>query len=170
MPSKSSYQVPAATDAASQTYQNAASAPCLVCSSIHPLGYCPLKRAGVEYCGLCGIAHFGAGSTRNCPHLNSVTQCRAMLETLKSSPEPRAEVEQAKRYLVGIIGNLNRKKKMKAVNALQPPTLPSNNQIFNPYAANGEPVIAPLSNGITRPGKENRPSRIIGISPDPRDI
>ncbi|MCJ1271654.1 hypothetical protein MMC22_011559 [Lobaria immixta] len=101
-----------APNAISNPNHPAPNASCLVCSVAHPVGYCPLKQAGVEICRLCGIAHYGtAGSTRICPHMQSVTQCRAMLETLKQSPEPRADVEHAKKYIVGVIGGLNRKKK-----------------------------------------------------------
>ncbi len=97
-------------------------APCLACTARHPAGHCPLKEAGVEFCGLCGIAHYGTGTSRNCPHLSSVTQCRAMLETLKSSTESKETILAAKKYLVGVVGNLNRnrKKKLSESNALQP--------------------------------------------------
>lgn len=121
---------------------------CLVCSVAHPVGHCPLKQAGVEICRLCGIAHYGSGATRTCPHLNSVTQCRAMLETLKSSPEPRADIEHAKKYLVGVIGALNRKKRSKA-QVLQLPMLASNGQALSPYAPNMDVA------GNIRAGKEN---------------
>ena len=101
-------------------YRFAISAPCLACNARHPTGSCPLKIAGVEFCGLCGLAHYGSGLPKSCPHLNSITQCRSMLETLKSSPEPKEQVETAKRYVVGIIARLKAKKKLKKANALQP--------------------------------------------------
>ena len=82
--------------------------PCLACDEPHILGHCPLKHSGVEHCPLCGIAHFGHG--RTCPHLNSVTQCRIMLEALKKSSESKPERSMAKRYIVGIINDLNRRK------------------------------------------------------------
>ena len=81
---------------------------CLACNQPHKVGLCPLKHAGVEHCALCGIAHFGHG--RTCPHLNSVTQCRFMLEALKKSTESKPERSLAKRYIVGIINDLNRRK------------------------------------------------------------
>jgi hypothetical protein len=45
---------------------------CMACRTFHPQGECPLKLAGVEYCNLCGMAHFGAA--RVCPHIQSETQ------------------------------------------------------------------------------------------------
>ncbi|KAJ9351763.1 hypothetical protein DTO027B9_6139 [Paecilomyces variotii] len=85
------------------------SLPCLGCKRFHPVGYCPLKLAGVEHCGLCGIAHFG--HQRTCPHLNSESQVALMLSFLKESTEPKALVEEAKRYLRGVRGDLIRRKK-----------------------------------------------------------
>lgn len=142
------------TNLGSEPNQTAPNRTCLVCSVDHAMGYCPLKQAGVEICQLCGIAHYGSGPTRICPHMNSVTRCREMLETLKSSPEPRADVELAKKYIVGVIGGLNRKKKTKA-QALQPPMGGSNGQPSNPYVSNGDNFMGPSVRGSTRPGKEN---------------
>ncbi len=41
-----------------------------------------------------------------------------MLEALKLSREPRADIELAKRYIVGVIGDLQRRKKAKEEKAL----------------------------------------------------
>ncbi|PNS19140.1 hypothetical protein CAC42_1876 [Sphaceloma murrayae] len=84
---------------------------CIACFAIHPLGSCPLKTAGVEKCNLCGIAHFGHG--RICPHINSETQVRAMLDALKQSPEAGHLVKEARKYLTGVKGTLVQKKKME---------------------------------------------------------
>ena len=84
---------------------------CLVCGQNHRVGYCPLKLAGVEYCGLCGLAHYG--HQRTCPHLNSELQVATMLGTLKQSSESPLLVEEATKYLRGIRGDLVRRKKMK---------------------------------------------------------
>ena len=126
--------------------------PCLACGKAHAVGYCPLKLAGVEHCPLCGIAHYG--HQRTCPHLNSITQCRAMLEALKQSPESSADIELAKKYLVGIIGDLQRRKRLKEEKALlesnqQPPgaaamasslhTFPSD-QAHGPHAGRHPPL------------------------------
>ncbi|MCJ1475148.1 hypothetical protein MMC13_003808 [Lambiella insularis] len=90
---------------------------CIVCNNAygsHKVGFCPLKIAGVEYCNLCGLAHFG--TARMCPHFNSETQVRIMLHDLASSPEPRELVELAKKYLRGVKGHLvARKKKGEAI-------------------------------------------------------
>lgn len=85
--------------------------PCLACGTPHVVGSCPLKLAKVEHCPLCGIAHYG--HQRTCPHLNSLTKCRTMLEALKLSRESKADIEMAKKYIVGVIGDLQRRKKMK---------------------------------------------------------
>lgn len=77
---------------------------CIACGEEHPMGWCRLKLAGVEHCGLCGMAHFGQG--RTCPHLNSETQVATLLGTLKESTESRELVEMASKYLRGVRGNL----------------------------------------------------------------
>ena len=82
---------------------------CLACNAQHPSGYCPLKLAGVEHCGLCGLAHYGAPAI--CPHLESETQVRLMLDALRMSTEPRELVETARSYLKGIISDIVRRKK-----------------------------------------------------------
>ncbi|EMC92106.1 hypothetical protein BAUCODRAFT_569387 [Baudoinia panamericana UAMH 10762] len=82
---------------------------CLACKTYHSAGSCPLKLAGVEHCNLCGIAHFG--HARVCPHIQSETQVRAMLEALRHSNEPEHLVNEAKRYLRGLKGNLVQLKK-----------------------------------------------------------
>ena len=147
---------------------------CIACNSLHPVGFCPLKLAGVEYCGLCGIAHYGYGS-RNCPHLQSVTQCRDMLKALKSSTEPQTEKDLAKKYLVNLVGHLNRKKKPREANVAESANIPNStiapetpqpalppvgsfpNQGFYPHLASGHPPGMPHVNG-SGSGKENRPA------------
>jgi len=111
----------------------------MACKTTHIVGSCPLKTAGVEYCNLCGIAHYG--QMRVCPHITSETQVsmiaipfsphtiatkekktkpnlpipqvRAMLEALKASNEPEHLVQAAIRYLKGLKGNLVQLKKQK---------------------------------------------------------
>jgi len=69
-----------------------------------------LKLAGAENCPLCGLAHFG--HARLCPHINSETQVRQMLDALRSSGEDRQLVDAAKKYLTGVKGHLVLKKKL----------------------------------------------------------
>jgi hypothetical protein len=45
---------------------------CTACRKYHMVGSCPIKVAGVEYCNLCGMAHYG--HARVCPHIQSETQ------------------------------------------------------------------------------------------------
>ncbi|KAL9597606.1 MAG: hypothetical protein Q9219_005045 [cf. Caloplaca sp. 3 TL-2023] len=85
---------------------------CIACSTMHAQGSCPLKIAGTEHCNLCGLAHYGAGFRKACPHLHSVEQCQLMLEALKSSPDPQEHKDLVKKYLVGIIGNLRHDQKV----------------------------------------------------------
>lgn len=87
---------------------NAQHRACLACDGAHARGRCPLRLAGVEICGLCGLAHYGS-SGRPCPQFRSMEHCRAMIEALRHSTEPRAVVELAKKYLYGVIGSISRK-------------------------------------------------------------
>lgn len=70
---------------------------CSVCKEDHPMGWCRLKIAGVEHCGLCGLAHLGHG--RTCPHLNDEKQVETLLLTLKESTESRDLIDEAAKYL-----------------------------------------------------------------------
>lgn len=79
---------------------------------MHPVGYCPLKLAGVEHCGLCGIAHLGY--SRVCPHLNSEEQILSMLQSLRQSTEPKWLVDFARHHLYNVKGDLVKRKKAKA--------------------------------------------------------
>lgn len=85
---------------------------CVACLHVHPLGSCPLKVAGVEHCGLCGLAHYGFA--RICPHINSETQVREMIQAVKSSTEAGHLKAEALKYLTGLKGTLVQKKKKKA--------------------------------------------------------
>ncbi|RMZ85350.1 hypothetical protein DV737_g841, partial [Chaetothyriales sp. CBS 132003] len=84
---------------------------CSACEEVHPLGWCRLKLAGIEYCGICGIAHLG--HSRTCPNLNSEGQVLALLQSLKESTEPRELVEAATKYLRTIRGDLAQRKRLK---------------------------------------------------------
>ena len=74
------------------------------------MGWCRLKLAGVEHCGLCGIAHLGHG--RTCPHLNSEIQITTLLGTLKESTEPHELRDKATKYLRMIRGDLVQRKRL----------------------------------------------------------
>ena len=84
---------------------------CIACHEMHPVRYCKLKAMGTEICNLCGLAHFGFA--RTCPHLNSVTQLRAMHEAIKISSEPQELKDLAKKKVTGIIGDLNQRRRRK---------------------------------------------------------
>lgn len=86
-------------------------AQCQACQQIHAQGSCQFKINGVEYCSLCNVAHYGFA--RNCPHINSETQVRDMLASLKDSPEAGHLKKEALRYLTGLKGTLVQKKKHK---------------------------------------------------------
>ena len=89
------------------------------------MGWCRLKVAGIEHCGLCGLAHVGHG--RTCPHLNSEVQVATLLGTLKESTESRELIEQATKYLRMIRGDLvQRKRKHEGHVSGQPQTQVSN--------------------------------------------
>ncbi|KIW68880.1 hypothetical protein, variant [Phialophora macrospora] len=84
---------------------------CSACNEQHPMGWCRLKLAGVEHCGLCGIAHLG--HSRTCPHLNDETRVATLLQTLKESTESRELIEQATKYLRMVRGVLAQRKRAK---------------------------------------------------------
>ncbi|KAL5046863.1 hypothetical protein BDW71DRAFT_60847 [Aspergillus fruticulosus] len=85
---------------------------CFVCGRVHPMGSCPLKVAGVEHCGLCGLAHYG--QARTCPHLRSELQVSRMIEALKQSNEDRQLVALAKKYVYGIKCDLAQRERRKS--------------------------------------------------------
>lgn len=68
------------------------------------MGWCRLKVAGVEHCGLCGLAHLGHG--RTCPQLTQEDHVKTLLQTLKESTESKELIDQATRYLRAIKGDL----------------------------------------------------------------
>ncbi|PQE26814.1 hypothetical protein CJF31_00003499 [Rutstroemia sp. NJR-2017a BVV2] len=70
---------------------------CPQCSNIHILSG-PCKAEFMEYCNLCGIAHFGS-QPPTCPHLNSNVQIRLMLDALRTSDEDPDHVAAAVQLL-----------------------------------------------------------------------
>lgn len=90
-------------------------AACVACRQVHPLGSCPFKIAGPEYCNLCGIAHYGYA--RTCPHINSETQVRKMILAVKESPEAGHLKKETLKYLTGLKGSLVQNKKREAEKA-----------------------------------------------------
>lgn len=75
------------------------------------MGWCRLKLAGVEHCGLCGIAHLG--HSRTCPHLNNEVQVSTLLQTLKESTESRELIDQATKYLRMVRSDLVQRKRAR---------------------------------------------------------
>ena len=141
------------------TEKNSSVNQCIACGTVHPVGFCPLKKAGVEYCGLCRQAHYGTGFRKACPNLHDIEHCQLMLDALKTSPEPREYKEMVKKYLVGIIGNLRHDKKMaderrreSLQQQSQPPAQPPSEYGYTPSYYNGSYYHL---NGNS--GKENQP-------------
>ncbi|USP81376.1 hypothetical protein yc1106_08650 [Curvularia clavata] len=112
---------------------------CPACHKNHPRGACELKVAGVEHCGLCGLAHYG--HSRTCPHIRSETQVREMLEALKNSPEERELVDAAIKYLRGVKGTLVQQKKRDREKAAlakgHSTSLPTHNSFGHPPGSSG---------------------------------
>ncbi|KAL8862594.1 MAG: hypothetical protein Q9178_001092 [Gyalolechia marmorata] len=147
---------------------------CLACGTIHLQGSCPLKFAGVEYCGLCRQAHYGFGKRKACPHLHDLGQCYLMLEAIKQSEDSRELKDQVKKYLVGIIGNLRHEQKLteeKKRESLQQQgqAAPSRPPLHTPQAhvypappydrtANGSSSSHYMANGWGSFNKENHPA------------
>lgn len=84
---------------------------CAACGEQHAMGWCRLKVAGVEHCGLCGLAHLGHGQT--CPQLNDEVHITRLLQALKESTESRELVEQATKYLRVIRSELIQRRRAK---------------------------------------------------------
>lgn len=133
---------------------------CSACDESHPLGWCRIKLAAVEHCGLCGIAHLGHG--RTCPHLGSEAQVVTLLQTLKESTEPRELVDQAVKYLRMIRGDLvqrkrNREKKLLEAEAKAKAERDARSNIVTgdvPANASGNQANG-VSNGIVNGITEN---------------
>ncbi|KAJ5769998.1 uncharacterized protein N7511_002049 [Penicillium nucicola] len=135
-----------ATDGASSPYHL-----CVACKQSHAPGYCPLRRAGFEYCGLCGVAHFSF--RRVCPHLQSNIQVERMMTALKASNEDPSLVSLARNYLAGIINSNAQKNRIKAkMSKTQAAGLPSPRSTINPTVPRpevGSQVIDLTDQGTT---------------------
>lgn len=90
---------------------------CKACTKRHPPGECKLKQMGVEYCPLCGIAHFGKGPS--CPRLQDEDNINTLLKALQDSKEDPQVVRDAKAYLQGRKGAIRSKATADAKNAAQ---------------------------------------------------
>lgn len=134
---------------------NAQRRTCLACDGAHARGRCPLRLAGVELCGLCGLAHYGSAG-RPCPQFRSMEHCRAMIEALKHSTEPRAVVELAKKYIYGVIGSISRKTKeqnerlgpQNQVEVVQPPPRATASKKVKPSFATRGNIVGHFANGL----------------------
>ncbi|KAI5853165.1 P-loop containing nucleoside triphosphate hydrolase protein [Morchella snyderi] len=81
---------------------------CKACAAHHPRGECPLRRMGVEYCPLCGLAHFGK-QPGLCAHMASEQSLAAMLGALRESGEEAGLVKAARAYVQGRKGAVRRR-------------------------------------------------------------
>lgn len=117
---------------------------CIACSEIHPLGYCPLKEAGVETCGLCGLAHFGR--RRVCPHFQSKIQVLRMIKALELSNEPLELKFAAQKYLKNILLGIQQKERQSAAKQTGVETPQANDPI------NQNPLQIPTQQGLTQQG------------------
>ncbi|KAJ4339411.1 hypothetical protein N0V95_007789 [Ascochyta clinopodiicola] len=120
---------------------------CPACHKQHPSGACELKAAGVEHCGLCGLAHYGY--SRTCPHIKSETQVREMLRALKSSPEKKELVDLAIKYLRGVKGTLVQQKKRDRERAAG---MPGNFTATDNAIASATGARAPWQPAVAGPG------------------
>lgn len=147
------------------TYGSHSNRVCPACLKNHPEGACELKAAGVEHCGLCGLAHFG--HSRTCPHIKSETQVREMLEALKNSPEKKELVDAAMKYLRGVKGTLvqqkkrNREKAQAQAQGLPPPPATLQSQ---PLPTQGGQVMGrpPLVQQLSGPPPRHVPPQYRG--------
>ena len=139
---------------------NSPVAKCLACENYHRTGRCPLKEAGVEYCPLCGIAHYGR--VRICPHLNSVTQLQAMNEAIKLSPESLDLKEMAKKKVTGIIGNIRHKRKLE-----EEAKAAKGNQVLRQSGQDGS-GFTPIQYATANRQADSRLTRGVGIGKENR--
>ena len=116
---------------------------CYACGTPHPVGYCPLKAAGEEYCNLCGLAHFG--QSRTCPHIRSETQVRDMLSALKQSTESKYLIDAATKYLKGVKGHLVAEKKKRLQKAAELNAQAANNIGRHDESHRDQPSFDPVS-------------------------
>lgn len=130
---------------------------CLACNQAHAPSQCRLKSAGVEHCGLCGLAHYGVG--RTCPHLRSETQVVRMLETLRHSPEDRELKILARNYVGGVKGVLVRRRKLQTAALL--------GQNVVDHSGVSSPVPGPGPSPGFRPSPHPEPSPVPGSRPFP---
>ena len=88
--------------------------PCLACGDrygSHPVGECPVKLAGPEYCNLCGQAHYGGPGS--CPQLKSEERIRLLIRASDTSPESKELVKLAQKKLKVDLANAVQQKKRK---------------------------------------------------------
>ncbi|KAG5209975.1 Chromatin remodeling complex subunit [Trichophyton interdigitale] len=136
--------------------------PCVACDHLHPIGYCQLRLAGVEHCGLCGIAHLG--HLRTCPHLQSELQVASMLGSLRQSTEASDLVEAATKYLRGIRGHLVAARKKAASQEQTQYTMTTNPPPAPPYTQNRHPQNHPEYSYIAQAPNPPQP---LNFFPDP---
>ena len=102
---------------------------CMACKfdlGPHPKGDCRFKAIGVEYCNLCGSAHYGHGN--NCPHFKSETMVARAMDKLRQSPEHRHLLDKARAALQGVKAGIIADKKRRRELGIRapmpkPPTL-----------------------------------------------
>lgn len=108
---------------------------CVACETTHQFGQCPLKIAGIEQCGLCGLAHYGV--TKACPHMGSRTQLKSIIEAIKKSSAPNEAKELAKKQAVGMLGHLNQQRRRKRELKRQKNLQMASNRSAMPQGADG---------------------------------
>ncbi|EGE00942.1 chromodomain helicase DNA binding protein, partial [Trichophyton tonsurans CBS 112818] len=139
--------------------------PCVACDHLHPIGYCQLRLAGVEHCGLCGIAHLG--HLRTCPHLQSELQVASMLGSLRQSTEASDLVEAATKYLRGIRGHLVAARKKAASQEQTQYTMTTNPPPAPPYTQNRHPQNHPE---YSYTAQAPNPPQPLNFFPDPSTL
>ncbi len=77
--------------------QNSPEPFCHLCQCSHNIGSCQLQIKGAEYCRLCGVAHFSL--SQKCLHFCSDIQIRLMLDSLRTSKEPKPQIDAVREVL-----------------------------------------------------------------------
>ncbi|KAF4767916.1 hypothetical protein HAV15_002425 [Penicillium sp. str.  len=126
-----------------------ASPPCAACQQRHIPGCCPLRQAGVEFCGLCGLAHLGG--RRACPHMQSSVQVTRMLEALEKSTEAPSLIHSAKKYLQGILKSVARTARDERKKALLSAQPEPQNQLTSSSVGGGRTNVIDLTKASDEP-------------------
>ena len=86
---------------------------CKACGTVHRAGSCRLRAVKVQFCPLCGVAHYGDGGV--CPHLRSETQINSLMTAINQSSEDPKLIADARQLLRERKSEIKLQKKITAM-------------------------------------------------------